>query len=53
MRNYKINSVEDVKKIREKDEDLNMLLYSIIKEMESLRKEMDEFKKNFKPRLRL
>ncbi|MCF2142858.1 MAG: hypothetical protein K9W42_04085 [Candidatus Heimdallarchaeota archaeon] len=53
MKNVEINSVEDVYRLLQDKHQLGKYLFAMIKEVESLRKELDEFKKNYKPRLRI
>ena len=53
MKDVEINSVEDVQKLLQDKDQLSEYLFALIKEVESLRKELDEFKKNNKPRLRI
>ena len=53
MKEIVINSVDDVHKLLQNKEQLGEYLFALIKEVESLRKELDEFKKNYKPRLRI
>lgn len=53
MKEIEINSVEDVHKLLINKHQLGEYLFAMIKEVESLRRELDEFKKNYKPKLRI
>ena len=53
MKDVEINSVDDVHKLLQNKDQLGEYLFALIKEVESLRKELDAFKKSNKPRLRL
>lgn len=53
MKNVEINSVEDVHKLLQDKYQLGEYLFAMIKEVKSLREELDKFKKNNKPRLRI
>ena len=53
MKEIEINSVQDVHNLLINKHQLGEYLFALIKEVESLRKELDEFKKNYKPRLRI
>ena len=53
MKDVEINSVDDVHKLLLDKDQLGEYLFALIKEVESLRKEIDDFKKNYKPRLRI
>lgn len=53
MKDVEINTVEDVHKLLLNKYQLGEYLFALIKEVGSLRKELDDFKKSNKPRLRL
>jgi len=53
MKDIEINSVEDVHKLLLNKHQLGEYLFALIKEVKSLRKELDEFKKSNKPKIRL
>lgn len=52
MKDVEINTVEDVHKLLLNKYQLGEYLFALIKEVGSLRKELDDFKKSNKPRLR-
>jgi len=53
MKDVEINSVDDAHKLLQNKDQLAEYLFALIKEVKSLRKDVDYFKKNFKPRLRI